>query len=165
MNEQLTERLLYAKSTHWVKYIQKTLLYSLVGLFGLSLIFIAIQLFSAAPILAGAVFLIGFMIFLICHHLVFHLYFSEQLIDILVTSKRIIYFNDCLFTCDDEHEVPLAKIAGVEVQKHGFISNLLNYGILWFDTGGSSVDLKRSIPNVPHPDELSQIINKALREL
>ena len=160
----IQEQFLYGRSTHWIKYIQKTALYSLVGIFGVCLMYIASLLFTRTPLLAMPVFLIGFVIFLLCHHLVFHLYLSEQLIDILITNKRIVYFNDCLFTCDDEHEIPLKKVAAVEVQQHGLLANLLNYGILWFDTGGGGADLRRSIPNVPDPDTVSQIINNAIGE-
>ncbi|MCA9370657.1 MAG: PH domain-containing protein [Candidatus Peregrinibacteria bacterium] len=157
------ELLIYARSTHWVKYIQKTLVYLLIACFGLALMPIALQLFSKAPVLASAVYFIGFTLFLLCHHLLFHLYFSEQMIDIIVTNQRIIYFDDYLFTCDDEHEIPLHKIAAVEVQQHGIIQNMLNYGILWFDTGGGSTDMKRSIPHVPQPDELAKVIHAQLQ--
>ena len=163
MNTEHHERLLYARSTHWVKYIQKTLVYVLVALFSMALLWIALQIIPRQPVFGAAVYLIGFSLLLLCHHLLFHLYFSEQMIDIIVTDRRIIYFNDLLFTMDDEHEIPLKKIAAVEVQQHGIVQNMLNYGVLWFDTGGSSGDLRRSIPHVPNPDALADIINTELR--
>ncbi len=162
-SKETQELLLYARSTHWVKYVQKTFAYSLVGLFSIALILIAYPLFDRIAVLGIGIYLIGFFLLLLCLHLLFHLYFSEQMIDIIVTDKRIIYFNDCLFTCDDEHEVPLSKVAGVEVQQHGIVANVLNYGTLWFDTGGSTLDIRRSIPHVPKPDSVAKLINNQLR--
>lgn len=159
------ERLQYARSTHWVKYVSRTLIYNLIGAFGIGLMIIAWNIDLVFPLLSAAVFLIGGFLFLLCHHLLFHLYLSEQLIDIIVTSKRIIYFNDRLFTCDDEHEIPLRKIAAVEIQQHGIIQNILDYGVLWFDTGGGTVDLRRSIPHVAHPDAVAEVINAQLEDL
>lgn len=165
MISETDERLLYGKSTHWVKYVPKTLAYTLIGIFAITLMIAGWNIDIAFPLIAEAVFLIGALLFLFCHHLLFHLYFSEQMIDVIVTSKRIIYFNDCLFTCDDEHEIPLKKIAGVEVQQHGLMQNMLNYGVLWFDTGGGAADLRRSIPHVARPDEVAETINQQLKHL
>lgn len=86
------------------------------------------------------------------------------MLDIFVTTDRVIYFDDSLFMMDDEHEVPLEKIASVRVQQHGLLHNILDYGILWFDTGGGAIDMMRSIPNVPHPDYVAEIIAKVLKD-
>lgn len=157
------ENVLYAHSTHWVKYIPKTAIYSLIGFLSIGLMLLAFQIDATFPLVSLALYLVGSVLFLLCHHLLFHLYLSEQMIDIIITNQRIIYYNDCLFTCDDEHEIPLSRIAGVEMQQHGLLQNILNYGILWFDTGGSSLDMKRSIPHVAHPDDVAEIINTQLR--
>lgn len=158
------ERLLYARSTHWVKYLQKTFFYVLVGLCAIALMVLSFHLQGSVRIIGQIIYLIGFLILLVCHHSLYRLYFSEQMIDVIVTTKRIIYFNDDLFTCDDEHEVPLHKVAAVEVQQHGIFENFLNYGIIWLDTGGGSIDLRRSIPHVANPDELARIISSQLRD-
>lgn len=153
------ETLLSAVSTHWIKYINKALFCHLLLLIGILLLVIGAIIHQQLPFIGMSVVSLGAALILLSHHVLFHKLLSENMIDIIMTNERIIYFNDCLFTMNDEHEIPLDRIAGVEVQQRGLIPNLLGYGILWFDTGGGSVDLKRSIPHVPHPDQLARIIN------
>jgi len=109
-------------------------------------------------------FFVGSFLVFISHHSFFHKLMSESMLDIFVTTDRVIYFDDSLFMMDDEHEVPLEKIASVRVQQHGLLHNILDYGILWFDTGGGAIDMMRSIPNVPHPDYVAEIIAKVLKD-
>lgn len=85
---------------------------------------------------------------------------SESMYDIFITSSRIIYFDDVLFLKNSEHEIPLGRIAGIEVEQNGLMQNMLNYGTLWIDTGGSAQDFKRSVPFVPHPEDFVNTVNR-----
>jgi hypothetical protein len=160
----MTERLIYTDSTHWIKYVLRTLKYLLFSIMGVILLAISTMLVRISLPVFATPSLIGVFMLLFFHHKYFHYLLSEAMNDIIVTDERVIYFNDCLFLCDDEHEIPLEKVAAVEVQQHGFLQNVLNYGVLWFDTGGGTIDLKRSIPNVPHPDHIADIITPLLKE-
>ena len=162
LNDQ--ERLLFACSTHWVKYVIKALRFHVFALIGLSLLLIAYYVADLSEVAALATFCTGSILLMLTHHLFFHLLMSEEMVDIIVTSDRVIYFNDCLFTCDDEHEVPLNKVTAVKVEQHGIWQNILNYGTVWFDTGSGTLDLKRSVPNVPKPEEVGRIISTAVKE-
>lgn len=152
------ERLMTALSTHWVKYLPQALFCHGVIAVAALLIFLA---FVSAPYLstvAVSLYFVGVIAFLYAHHAWFHKVMSEELYDIIITDHRIIYFDDRLFLCDNEHEIPLHKIASVDVQQEGLLMNAFNYGTLRIDTGGGAVDLRRSIPNVPRPEEVAQII-------
>ena len=83
---------------------------------------------------------------------------SESMDDIIITNRRLIYFDNTLLLYDTMHEVQLTHIRGVEATKRGIFQNLLNYGTLWFDTGGSSVSGARTIPLVPHPQRKAKTI-------
>ncbi|PIQ76188.1 hypothetical protein COU78_01365 [Candidatus Peregrinibacteria bacterium CG10_big_fil_rev_8_21_14_0_10_49_24] len=164
MTDQLTqERLIYAVSTHWAKYVSRALIAHLLA--GTAIILVVIAFVTAPKMheIGQDIFLVGVLLFFFAHHFFFHKLMSEALLDIIITDERVIYFDDCLLTCDDEHEIPIHKLTGVEVRQHGLIQNFLNYGIVWFDTGGGIVELKRSIPFVPHPDELVSTITELMR--
>lgn len=156
------ERLIFATSTHWVKYVRSIFLSHLFLILGLILLITAG--IASVQTVTLITYFIGLLLVLFAHHSFFHKIMSESMLDIFVTNDRIIYFDDNLFLCDDEHEIPLEKVASVKMEQHGLVRNILDYGILWFDTGGGAIDLMRSIPNVPHPDSLSAIIAKVLRD-
>ncbi len=155
------ERLVYCTSTHWMKYLFN-------GMKNFSFILFGILLLSASNIavlkgVSSITFMIGCMLILYATHHFFHKLMSESMYDIFVTTERVIYFDDSLFILNDEHEIPLHRVAGIEVSQNGLIQNVLNYGTLWVDTGGSTIDFRRSIPYVPNPEGLNAIMTKQLQ--
>ena len=164
MPEHQKEKIVLVSTTHWMKYFPSLVLSSLLGMSGLILL-IAAWFTQSIPPIALLLFCVGFLLNIIAHHRFFHTLLSEEVFDIIVTTKRILYFDDCLFFCDDEHEVPLHKVSAVEAQKRGILQNILNFGTMWFDTGGGVMDLKRSIPYVSKPDHISEIIADMLEEV
>jgi hypothetical protein len=151
------ESIVYAATTHWMKYMPKLLLSLLLGASGILLLAVA-WFVKGIPAISLLLFFAGFLFILIAHHRLFHALLSEEMLDIIVTNKRILFFDDCLFFCDDEHEVPLHKVAAVEARQRGILQNILNYGTIWFDTGGGVMDLKRTIPYVHQPDHVAGLI-------
>ncbi|MFH1670601.1 MAG: hypothetical protein ABIA92_03355 [Patescibacteria group bacterium] len=156
------ERLIFSTSTHWVKYLSSILFNGLFFFLGITLLVVAN--IAVLTVVSLTTFFVGTILVLFAHHRFFHKIMSEAMLDIFITTDRVIYFDDSLFLCDDEHEIPLEKVAAVEVLQRGLVKNILNFGILWFDTGGGFQDLKRSVPNVPHPDHVSEIISKIIKE-
>lgn len=150
------EKLIFCVSTHWVKYVPNLLKNNFLGIIGLLLFFTA-NIAVLKPV-STITFISGSIIILYAHHHMFHKLMSESMFDIFVTSERVIYFNDKLFLSNNEHEIPLHRIAGIEANQEGLIQNILNYGTIWIDTGGSTVDLKRSIPMAPNPEEICAMI-------
>ncbi|MBU0767360.1 PH domain-containing protein [Patescibacteria group bacterium] len=156
------ERLIFSTSTHWVKYLSSIFFNNLFAMLGILLLIAAA--IASIQIVALITFFVGTILILFAHHRLFHKIMSEAMLDIFVTTDRVIYFDDNLCLCDDEHEIPLEKVAAVEVNQHGLLQNILDYGIIWFDTGGGVQDINRSVPNVPHPDKVSEIIAKVVKE-
>lgn len=153
------ERLIDAFSTHWIKYVVPVLLFVL--LMGTSLLFFYFAGLSVrnSEFVSHVCFFIGLVLMLITHHWFFHQVMSEGMVDILITNKRIISMRDCLLFCEDMHEVNLDRIRAVEAQEHGFLQNVLRYGNLWFDTGGSEMNTATAtIERVPHPHRRAKII-------
>lgn len=148
------ERLVYCDQTHWVKYIPNASKNTFLMIMGIVLLFVS-NIAIVLPV-AEVTCIAGGLLILYAHHHLFHKLLSESMFDIFVTTERIIYFNDNLFLANNEHEIPLHRIAGIEANQDGIIQNVLSYGTVWIDTGGSTVDFKRSIPHVPSPEEFSE---------
>jgi hypothetical protein len=155
-NSPTTEKLVFCVSTHWMKYVPNALKNNFLGLIGVSLLITS--LIAALEAVSIITFFCGGALILYAHHHLFHKLMSESMYDIFVTTERVIYFDDRLFLSNNEHEVPLHRIAGIEADQQGLIQNIFDYGTLWIDTGGSTVDLKRSIPLAPHPEDLTELI-------
>ena len=155
------ERLIDAFSTHWVKYVWPTCLYIL-------LIATSILLFIAAGVMAHHTerwshicFFAGLFLLLLVHHWFFHKLMSESMVDIMLTNKRFIYMENRLLFREDIHEISLDRIRAVEAREHGILQNILRYGSLWFDTGGSDITT-RMIRVVPHPHQKAKQIMQLL---
>lgn len=158
------ERLVDAMPTHWVKYVPQAILCHFLAIIGIALLIGSFLARTLSAFLAIGLALIGGTLFLFAHHKWFHKVMSEELIDIILTTERVIYFKDLLFFSDNEHEIPLHRVAGVEVKQEGFFQNILDYGTLWIDTGGGAIDLRRTIPNVPRPEQLSEKITRLVHD-
>jgi uncharacterized membrane protein YdbT with pleckstrin-like domain len=162
--EHQKEQLVRAFGTHWIKYVGPFCIYLLLTSVSLLLFFLVATFPAERPLwLAHIVFLMALTLLLFAHHRFFHKLLSEYMEDVIITTKRIIYLEACIFFCDDTHEIPFERIHGVEAQKHGIIQNLLGYGSIWIDTGGStSLDVARVIPRVPHPEKVVKDILRVL---
>ncbi|MBM3231602.1 hypothetical protein FJZ28_04750 [Candidatus Peregrinibacteria bacterium] len=153
-----------AFSTHWIKYVPPTVIFFL-------LLPVALTLFITAGLNAqsygnGAdmLFLGALLLLLLVHHWYFHRILSEAMVDVIITNKRVIFCQDSLLRFDDMHEFNLQNLIAVQAQKHGILQNVLRYGSLWLDTGGSvSTDLGGVIPQVPHPHYVAQQITTERR--
>ncbi|MDA1209388.1 MAG: PH domain-containing protein [bacterium] len=150
------ERLIVCASTHWMKYVINALKNHFLVFLGIVLLFAANLAVQQSVAIITCVS--GALLALYAHHNFFHKLLSESMFDIFITTERIIYFDDSLIISNNEHEIPSHRIAGIEVSQEGVIQNMLNYGTLWIDTGGSTADFKRSIPYVSNPEELSEKI-------
>lgn len=156
------EQLIEYFSTHWIKYVAPTLI--VIGISGGAglLLWLAESASRASPAIAFTAFLISLCIGSIALHWYFHRLLSEAMIDVIITSKRLLFLQSNLWLNDDMHEVALERIRAVEAHKHGIVQNLLRYGELWFDTGGSDIESGRLIQLVPHPHTKAKRIMQLL---
>ncbi len=155
------ERLIEALNTHWIKFVAPLSLYVVLGM----ICIIVTLSFGAAggnnP-LTMSIFL-GFVLLLtVVHHWSFNRILSEGMVDLMVTNKRIIYLESHLWFQDQMHEIALGQLQGVQAHKHGILQNLLRYGDLWFDTGGSEITKNRTICRIPHPHRVARTIMQLL---
>lgn len=152
-----------AFSTHWIKYVGPGVLFAL--LIGTSVLLFSLAGMSAhhEETLSHLSFFAALVLMLITHHWFFHRILSEAMVDILITSKRVISMRDSLFFREDMHEFKLEHIRAVEAQEHGVIQNIFHYGTLWFDTGGSGMDSVACIIQVPHPHRKAKTIMQVLQ--
>lgn len=164
MNEQ--EKIIQALSTHWIKYVAPTFMFSVV-------LFAAIAMLASAEIfsmleeqLSGSIVIfIGVVLLYIAHHWFFHKLLSEAMEDIIITDKRVIWMKELLFCCNEMRQIQLQNIQGVESRKRGLSQTILGYGTVWFDTGGTETsDENARMDMVPHPNRIARQINQ-LREL
>ena len=146
-----------AFSTHWVKYVVPTMIWFILFPTSVVLFVIAGLYANHNDIVANILFIGALLMMLLVHHWYFHKLLSEAMVDVVVTNKRLIYCVSSLLRYDDIHEYTVENLIAVQAQKHGLIQNLLRYGSLWLDTGGSaSTDDAAVIPLVPHPHSVAR---------
>lgn len=144
------ERLVRAMHKHWMAYMPLAAvifpLAIVTGLLWAGLAQPASSWFGTASLVASM------MLSIITLHWFFHGLLSLHLEDIFITDRRILALSSRLLLRDEMHEILLGEIKAVQVLKRGMLQNLLDYGHLWFDTGGSAADDTRQIiSHVPHP--------------
>jgi uncharacterized membrane protein YdbT with pleckstrin-like domain len=156
------EKLIDAFSTHWIKYVMPVVLFLLLG--GSAVLFFFFSGMSShhSMWLSHGTYLVALLLFSIAHHWFFHKILSEGMDDVIITNKRLIFLDAHLLFRDDMHEVSLDRIRALEARKRGFVQNILRYGSIWFDTGGSEIKSGRIIPLVPHPHSKVKLITDLL---
>jgi hypothetical protein len=152
------ERLLRAAHSHWMKKVVPVVVYVLLLVFGAVLFFVAATARLASPDLARVLLLATLVSLTVVHHWFFHFLLSENVTDVILTNKRILRLTRSLWFVDTMDEIVLVKIKMVEVQKRGILRRLLNYGDLWFDTGGG-----QHIPFIPAPKVWAQDVERNMR--
>lgn len=157
------ERLVAAFSTHWIKYIAPITIYVILMILTFIIYLLAQLAGNAAPWLAITSFLVGFLLMLSVHHWFFHRAFSEFMMLAIITSRRFVFLRDTILVRDDMHEISLERILAVRAKKRGIIQNILDYGSLWFDTGGTTMENSPIIPQISHPHYKVKIIMKLMR--
>lgn len=157
------EMFVTALSTHWIKYAFPIFVLLVTMPIGIGLFAVALYVFEDIPLMKEALFSVALFFVLLSHHWFFHRILSEAMEDVIITNKRVIWIQEMLFCCDDMRQVPLNKIQGVEVRKHGLLQTILGYGSVWFDTGGTIThDENATMHLVPHPHRIAKTINQLL---
>ncbi len=157
------EQLIDALSTHWAKYIVPIGITTILVAVSLLLFVVAAVSGTTSPLLTQMSFVVGLAVLLVCHHWFFHKIMSESLVEIILTNQRLVFLEEKLLISDDMHEVTLERIRAVEAQKHGLLENIFNYGRLWFDTGGGSLESSKTIPLVPNPHKYANRITQLMK--
>ena len=158
------ERLIRAFSTHWVKFVWPVFLFGCLCTGSLALLLMAGFTAHHAMWISHVAFFAGLAILLVSYHWFFYRLLSEYMVDIIITNKRVISMRTSLLFMDDMHVVPTANIFAVEARVHGIIQNVMRYGSIWIDTGGSKTEETADvIPLIPHPHSVSKDITGLLR--
>ncbi|MAE68673.1 MAG: PH domain-containing protein [Candidatus Peribacteraceae bacterium] len=163
-HSQADEKLVMALSTHWMKYVLPTVIFTIV--MGASVVLLIFTRFLSTEIqfISGLSLFASTILIYLLHHWYFHRLLSEAMEDIIITTKRVIWIEESLYVCDNMRQIPLDKIQGVEAEKHGIFQTVLGYGTLWFDTGGTvTTDTNAIMKLVPHPHRIAKEINQLLR--
>ncbi len=152
------EHVVLVTRAHWARYVASGCVCLLLLLVGVLFIVLAasIELMALA---AGILYLLGATLVLLAYHKFFHMFFSERMRTIIVTSKRVIYLHLRLYLAAHEHEIPLRRIHDVSVRRVGLITYLLNFGSICFEAPVNREEsLERCLPYVPHPDRVGETI-------
>lgn len=158
------ENMVRAFSTHWVKYVAPTLVFSIVICASISMLVAAGLSANSSTVLSHILLFLGLILTYLALHWYFHKLLSEAMEDIVITTKRIIWIREALFSVDEMRQIPLGNIQGVEARKIGIFQTVLGYGTLWLDTGGTvTSDANAIIDQVPHPNRVAGEINRLLR--
>lgn len=152
------EQVVLITRTHWIRYVAPGIVCIVLLCIGTA--FIALSgIILLIPMAAATLYVIGAALVLLSWHKFFHMFFSERMRIIIVTSKRVIYLHMRLYLSSHEHEIPLRRIHDVSVRRIGFITYLLNYGSVCFEAPVSHEEsMERCLPYIPHPDTVGETI-------
>ncbi len=148
------ERLLLISDEHWIKYVFPLVVYGILTAAGLALssgFFVAAQNEQISML----AFSIGLLLLTCTHHWFFWFLLAESQVDIVVTSKRVVYAHAGLLWDEDIVEVAFEKMKTVEAHKKTLLQSVLNYGTLNFEK-------KAQILRVPHPGTVARVIQQAI---
>ena len=155
------EHIVMAFGTHWVKYCLPTIIYLILTVAAASILAALVMNFQAGNTAAATGFVWTVVGFTVVHHWYFEKLLSDSTDEIIITNKRIIYINDHLFFSDDMMEFTIQKIVGIQAKKNGILQNILRYGSLHLDTGGTDMARESAqIPLVPHPNAVVREITR-----
>lgn len=140
------EKILRTARHHWMKYVLPMCVYLLFFPLCIVLIVMAPALGSVTPELGLTLLMASLVAVVLVQHWFFHAMLSENVTDMMLTDKRILLLSHRLWLADGMDEIILNRIKMVEVDKHGFVRRLFDYGDLWFDVGGG-----RTLPYISSP--------------
>lgn len=152
------ERLAFAATAHWARYLPQSFICVLLAFAGSLIAILGAIVISSFPAVAAVAYVLGTAILLFAYHKLFHMILSERLRSIVITNKRVVYLYSQLFFAENEYEIPLRRITDVSVQKVGIVRNLLDYGTLCFEAPGGEGAIRRCIPYVPRPEFVAERI-------
>ncbi len=152
------ERLLRSAHRHWMKYVAAIMIYVLLLCLAMSMFVLSASLRATAPELALMILFVTLIAMTAVLHWFFHFVLSENVTDVILTNKRIVRLTRSLWFVDTMDEIVLPRIKMVEVKKKGILRRLLNYGDLWFDTGGG-----QRIAFMPAPKAWAEEIERNMR--
>ena len=150
-----------AFGTHWIKYCLPTIIYLILTIAAVSIIALLAINLNTGNTAAAAGFVWTVVGFTVVQHWYFEKLLSDSMDEIIITNKRIIYINDHLFFSDDMIEFTIQKIVGIRAKKNGILQNVLRYGSLHLDTGGTDMAHESAqIALIPHPNAVVREITR-----
>ncbi len=156
MADNRPEHLIRIVDEHWMIYLRPIFFSSIVLIAGLlSLVFSFLTVFHSGWMYLSS-YIFGVACLLLSFHGLFVILMSESLSQIVITSKRVLHFSNSIPFGEGIAEASFEKMKSVEVEKHGLLQSVLNYGSLNFERG------KMIIHFVPHPNSVARDIYQAM---
>lgn len=150
------ERVVRRIDDHWIKLVIPLAQYVLVFACGGLLLLLSLYAMQQNMWLAMTSLIVGTLITIGVQHRMFVFLLSEAAETVYLTNHRVILFEQRLFQLDELREISFEKAKSVTAKKEGLLQNLLNYGTLHFEIGGT-------IEYVPHPTRLAHEIQEIIR--
>src|SRR3990167_1814784 len=145
---------------HWMQYGMPTFLIVVSWLLYLLCTALSTALMSWNHTASVAALITGHVLLLLFHHAAFYRLFSRSTTRVLLTNKRILSSQGSLWLRENVIDIPLWKIRSLEIDRHGLLQHLLDYG---------SILLNRkelpSLPLIPHPQAVHSQIVSQLQEM
>ena len=102
----------------------------------------------------------GHVLLLLFHHAAFYRLFSSSTTRVLLTNKRILSSQGSLWLRENVIDIPLWKIRSLEIDRHGLLQHLLDYGAILLNRRELP-----SLPLIPHPQAVHSRIVSQLQEM
>ncbi len=149
------EKMIRIVNEHWIKYIFPCFVYLTLLSMSILLFFLAGYTAHHSLWISEASFFAALLLFLGTHHWFFILLLSESASHVVVTSRRVVWIRERLFSHEQMIEYAYEKMKTVEAHKRGFLQTLLRYGSLHFESGPD-------IYPVPHTNNVAKDIQQAM---
>lgn len=110
---------------------------------------IAFSLASISVIAYNFLIIVGLIPLLVVHHRFFIGLIQWVISDWVITTKRIIIFENTPFIINDSTFINIHEIHEIEKRKHGVLPNLLNYGDVFINLAASPVSITLRLVSDP----------------
>jgi len=131
---------------HWVKYAKPILMALISWILYVICLSLGIVTSEISHVLSMFIIVSGHLLLLTFHHASFIGFINVSTQQVLITNRRILSIRQKLWISDNITDIPLWRISSVQVQKKGFLQQVLDYGSLILNRG--------ELPNVervPNP--------------
>lgn len=156
------EEVLTVFDTHWIKYCVPIIVWIALMVCSVLLLISAGGGVFTGTLLQKVLFASGFLLGTVSIHWFFHRVMSVSMEDIVITKQRFIYLESSLWSLEESHEINLSQVKAVDSKKRGVLQNVLRYGSVSFDTGGSDMN-RRIFDRIPHPDRKVRLMTDVIR--
>jgi hypothetical protein len=143
---------------HWVSIVKPVLVFSLAIAASLFILYLSFHIVFGGIIFRYLLFIISVLCMTVSIHWVFFLFIRWDLSRCIITTERIIIFQNTPFIKEDVDIISIEEVHRIEQKTYGLIRNLLNYGDVLIFLAASPTAI--TLSQIPSPSKFVEIVGK-----